>query len=302
MRTPHFAGKSRETMMDASMHAATTRDDAQTALWNGPAGQAWVQAQPMLDAMFAPFSDLLVGHARSMSARSVIDIGCGTGATTLALADVLDGEACCLGVDVSAPMIATARERAAAGGSAARFVCADAARHAFAPGAADLVVSRFGIMFFDDPVAAFAHLRIAVRAGGALSAIAWRGTAENLFMTTAERAASLLLPALQARRPGAPGQFAFADHTYISEVLERGGWLDVDIRPLDVECTLPAADLERYFTLLGPVGTALQQVDVAVRARVIETLHEAFRPFVQDAFVHFTAACWRIDARQADRR
>ncbi|WP_305632108.1 class I SAM-dependent methyltransferase [Methyloversatilis sp.] len=282
--------------MDASMHAATTRDDAQTALWNGPAGQAWVQAQPMLDAMFAPFSDLLVGHARSMSARSVIDVGCGTGATTLALADVLGEGARCLGVDVSAPMIVAARERAAASGSAARFVCSDAAHHAFVPAGADLVVSRFGIMFFDDPVAAFAHLHNAVRAGGALSAIAWRGTAENLFMTAAERAAAPLLPALKARRPGASGQFAFADRTYICEVLERSGWQDVDISPLDIECTLPLADLEAYFTLLGPVGLALRQTDAATRAKVIETLHEAFQPWVQGASVHFTAACWRIDA------
>lgn len=279
------------------MDASTTHGDAQAALWNGPAGDAWVQAQPLLDALFAPFSERLVEVARTRSARSVIDVGCGTGATTLALAEALDSGAHCVGVDVSAPMIAAARARALAGGSTARFVCADAARHDFAPGAADLIVSRFGVMFFERPVDAFVHLRAALRRGGALHAIAWRGSDENAFMTTAERAAAPLLPDLPARRPGAPGQFAFADRTFVREVLARSGWQDVDIHPLDIKCALPVAELERYFTLLGPVGVALQQADADTRARVIDVLHEAFRPYKDGGMVRFTAACWEISAR-----
>lgn len=279
------------------MDASTTHGDAQAALWNGPAGDAWVQAQPLLDALFAPFSEWLVEVARTRSARSVIDVGCGTGATTLALAEALCNGARCVGVDVSAPMIAAARARALASTSAARFVCADAARHAFAPGAADLIVSRFGVMFFERPIDAFAHLRAALRSGGALHAIAWRGSDENAFMTTAERAAAPLLPDLPARRPGAPGQFAFADPAFVREALARSGWQDVDIHPLDIECALPAAELERYFTLLGPVGVALQQVDADIRARVIDVLHEAFRPYKDGGMVRFTAACWEISAR-----
>jgi len=279
------------------MDASTTHGDAQAALWNGPAADGWVQAQPLLDALFAPFSERLVQVARTRSARSVIDVGCGTGATTLALAEALCNGARCVGVDVSAPMIAAARARALASTSAARFVCADAARHAFAPGAADLIVSRFGVMFFERPIDAFAHLRAALRSGGALHAIAWRGSDENAFMTTAERAAAPLLPDLPARRPGAPGQFAFADPAFVREALARSGWQDVDIHPLDIECALPAAELERYFTLLGPVGVALQQVDADTRARVIDVLHEAFRPYKDGGMVRFTAACWEISAR-----
>ncbi|MGC4402880.1 class I SAM-dependent methyltransferase [Methyloversatilis sp. MC4-4] len=279
------------------MDASDTRADAQIALWNGPAADGWVQAQPLLDALFAPFSERLVEVARTRSARSVIDIGCGTGATTLALAEALGSGAHCIGVDVSAPMIAAARARALASASAAHFVCADAARHAFAPGAADLIVSRFGVMFFERPVDAFAHLRAALRSDGALHAIAWRGTDENTFMTTAERAAAPLLPDLPARRPGAPGQFAFADRTLVREVLARSGWRDIDIHPLDIECALPAVELERYFTLLGPVGVALQQADADTRARVIEALHGAFRPYLAGGAVRFTAACWMVSAR-----
>lgn len=279
------------------MDASTMHGDAQTALWNGPAGDAWVQAQPLLDALFAPFSERLVEVARTRSARSVIDVGCGTGASTLALAEALGSGAHCVGVDVSAPMIAAAQARALASASAAHFVCADAARHAFAPGAADLSVSRFGVMFFERPVDAFAHLRAALRGGGALHAIVWRGTDENAFMTTAEHAAAPLLPDLPARRPGAPGQFAFADPAFVREVLVRSGWQDIDIHPLDIECVLPAAELERYFTLLGPVGVALRQADADTRARVTEALNEAFRPYQDGGTVRFTAACWEISAR-----
>lgn len=279
------------------MNASDTRDDAQIALWNGPAADGWVRAQPLLDALFAPFTERLVELARAMSARSVIDIGCGTGATTLALAEALGSGAYSLGVDVSAPMIAAARARAQASASAARFVCADAARHAFAPGGADLIVSRFGVMFFERPVDAFTHLRAALRSGGALSVIAWRGSDENAFMTTAERAAAPLLPGLPARRPGAPGQFAFADRAFAYEVLARSGWQDIDVRPLDVDCALPVSELERYFTLLGPVGVALRQVDADTRARVIGRLHDAFRPYQAGDVVRFTAACWMMSAR-----
>ena len=116
-------------------------------------------------------------------------------------------------------------------------------------------------------------------------------------MTTAERAAAPLLPDLPARRPGAPGQFAFADRTFVREVLARSGWQDVDIHPLDIKCALPVAELERYFTLLGPVGVALQQADADTRARVIDVLHEAFRPYKDGGMVRFTAACWEISAR-----
>lgn len=278
------------------MDASTMHGDAQTALWNGPAGDAWVQAQPLLDALFAPFSERLVEVALKSFARSVIDVGCGTGATTLALAEALGG-AHCLGIDVSAPMIDLARDRAKARGSAARYVCADAARHDFAPGAVDLIVSRFGVMFFERPLDAFARLRAALRSGGALHAIVWRGSDENAFMTTAERAAAPLLPDLPARRPGAPGQFAFADPAFVREVLVRSGWQDPDIHPLDIECAMPAAELERYFTLLGPVGLALRHAGADTRARVTEALHEAFRPYQDGGMVRFTAACWEISAR-----
>lgn len=282
--------------MDTSQAAG----DAQAQLWNGAAGQAWVQAQATLDGMFAPFAERLVAAVGCGDARRVLDVGCGTGGTTLAIARRFGADGRCVGVDVSAPMIAAARLRAEREGVPADFVCADAQAHAFAPGSVDAIVSRFGVMFFGDPVAAFANLRRAAAPGARLHCIAWRDAAENPFMTTAERAAAPLLPGLPARRPDAPGQFAFADPQRVRHVLARGGWRDVHVRALDVACVFPEAGLRDYLRLLGPVGLALRQADERTRVRVVETVRAAFAPYVHGAQVRFDAACWWIGAHAPD--
>ncbi|AFQ50849.1 class I SAM-dependent methyltransferase [Burkholderia cepacia] len=272
-------------------------NEAQSALWNGPSGLAWVDAQTPLDRMFEPFETLLAEAAVAASARSVLDVGCGTGAVTLAIARRLGEHARCTGVDISARMIAAAQARAERGGLGAGFVRADAQTHAFAPGRFDLIVSRFGVMFFDEPVRAFANLRHAARANAQLRFVAWRGAADNPFMTTAERAAEPLLPNLPARQPGAPGQFAFGDRQRIVSVLSDSGWADIEIEPIDRACALPAPALDDYITRLGPVGLALRQADDATRLRVIDTVRAAFERYVQGTDVRFDAACWLVTAR-----
>ena len=116
-------------------------------------------------------------------------------------------------------------------------------------------------MFFSDPVAAFGNLRRAARPGATLRFAAWRGVAENSFMTVAETAAAPLLPELPARVPDAPGQFAFAARERMQVILRDSGWRDVDIQPVDVACVFPESELLQYLTWMGPVGRALQQAD-----------------------------------------
>lgn len=265
----------------------------QTALWNGAAGRAWVETQALLDAMFAAFVPVLLEPLAQRPGADVLDVGCGTGALALAAARA---GAVCAGVDVSAPMIELARARAASEGANARFVCADAQRYDFGAARYDLILSRLGVMFFDDPVAAFAHLRGAVREGGAMRFLAWRGAAENPFMTTAERAVAPLLPELPLRRPGGPGQFAFADARQVREILQQAGWRAVDIRPVELECGFAACELPAYLSRLGPVGLALAGADPADRARVVEAIAPAFAPFRRGDEIRFSAACWRVDA------
>jgi SAM-dependent methyltransferase len=268
----------------------------QIALWNDTAGRAWVDAQETLDSVLAPFEDLLVAAVAERRAQRVLDVGCGTGSTTLAIARRLGAKGSCVGVDISDPMLALARARAEREGIGARFIHADAQLYAFEPARFDTIVSRFGVMFFDDPVEAFANLRRAAKSGARLHFIAWRSAAENPFMTTGERAAGPLLPNMPPRKPDAPGQFAFANRDRVHSILQESGWSMIDIQPIDVECRLPESELVRYATRLGPVGMALQEADDQTRVRVTETVCAAFAPFVHGEEVRFNAACWMASA------
>jgi ubiquinone/menaquinone biosynthesis C-methylase UbiE len=193
--------------------------------------------------LFKPFEDLLVEAVVAASAARVLDTGCGTGSTTLALARRLGSNGRCVGIDISDAMIAAARDRAERSGTSASFIRADAQVHAFEPASFDMIISRFGVMFFADSIRAFASLWRAARDNAALRFIAWRSAAENPFMTTAERAAAPLFPNIPARHPGAPGQFAFADQHHVSGILKASGWAEIDIQPIDVACTMPEKEL-----------------------------------------------------------
>lgn len=273
------------------------RDGKQAALWNGDAGRAWLETQELLDHIFQPIEDLLVRAVSTDSGRRVLDVGCGTGGTTLAASRRLGAKGRCVGIDISEPMIAMARARAERENLATTFLCDDAQRHAFEPESFDLIMSRFGVMFFDDPVAAFRNLGRAARRGAELRLFVWRGAGENSFMTTAERAAAALLPQMPARRPDGPGQFAFADRDRVRRILQESGWSGIEIEPVDVACAFPESQLVRYLARMGPVGRALQEVDAQTRGRVVETARAAFDPYVHGDEVRFVAACWKVGAR-----
>lgn len=276
-------------------------NDEQTTLWNGSAGRAWIEVQPLLDEILEPFGDLLVQAVATRSAHRVLDVGCGTGATTLAVARLLGVKGEVVGVDISEPMIGVARARAAHDDSTATFICADAQTRPFEPASFDMMISRFGVMFFENSVSAFANLRRAATDDAELCLLAWRGAVDNPFMTTAERAAAPLLPNIPAREPDAPGQFAFANSGRVARILEESGWADIDIQPVDVPCAFPEKELVPYFTQLGPLGRVLHEADEPTRARIIQTVRAAFDPYVDGNEIRFNAACWQISARSLSR-
>lgn len=269
----------------------------QTALWNGTAGRAWVETQELLDHMFQPIEEMLVQAIPAGLAQQVLDVGCGTGGTTIAASRRLGTKGGCVGIDISAPMIAMAKARAEREGLPATFICDDAQRHAFKPESFDMIMSRFGVMFFDDFVAAFKNLRHAARDHAQLRFVAWRSAEENTFMTTAERAAVALLPHMLARRPDEPGQFAFARQSRVSSILQESGWAEINIEPVDIICAFPKAELVRYVTWMGPLGRVLQQADDQTRKNIVETVCPAFDPYIHGDEVRFIAACWDVSAR-----
>lgn len=266
----------------------------QSAKWNDRPGRTWAELGDMLDRVLEPFVPLLLEEIEPVAGRRVLDVGCGAGALTLAAAG---RGAVGLGVDISAPLVEAARARAERLGAAgAQFVQGDAQSQGFEAGRFDALVSRFGVMFFADPVAAFRNLRPAVRPGGRLAFVAWRSPAENDFMTAAERSAGEMLE-LPRRVEGGPGQFGFADPERVSAILAESGWVGVDIRPVDVECRLTGAELGIYARRMGPVADLLPSLDEAVRAEVERRVDSAFLPFLSNGEARFTAACWMVTAR-----
>lgn len=268
-----------------------------TAIWNGDAGRAWVELQQLVEHMFKPIEAVLVQQILSDDNQTVLDVGCGTGSTSLAVSRQLGTKGHCLGIDISEQMIAAARASAAREGLSTSFICEDAQRYAFEPASFDRIISRFGVMFFDDFVGAFKNLRYAARENAELRFIAWRSPEENPFMTTAERAAKVLLPHIPARQPDEPGQFAFARQERVFDILQQSGWAQINIEALDVPCSFPEEELVHYLTRMGPLGRILQQEDEQTRKKVIETVRVAFDRYVHGGDVRFIAACWKVSAR-----
>lgn len=283
--------------MEAAVNLSADRSTDQDSIWNGPGGRGWVEAQALLDQAFKPLEVLLADAVAEASARRILDVGCGTGATTVAVARRLGQNGTCLGIDLSEEMIAAARARAEREGVSVTFICSNAQTYRFAAPAVDMIISRFGVMFFDDPIQAFANLRAAASGGAALRCIVWRGPEDNPFMTEAERAAEPFLPGVSTRVPNEPGQFGFAERTHVRNILVESGWRDVDIAQIDVPCAFPEADLELYLSRLGPVGRALQTADDRTREKVVAAVRPAFAPYLHGAEVRFTAGCWVISAR-----
>ncbi|MFM7275730.1 MAG: class I SAM-dependent methyltransferase, partial [Gammaproteobacteria bacterium] len=206
---------------------------------------------------------------------------------------------------VSGPMLGLARELAAARGATGAnvdFLLADAANHAFERGAHDLLFSRFGVMFFADPVAAFANLRLALRPDGRLVFCCWRAMRENELMTLPMAAALEHLPAPEPPPPGAPGPFAFADPGRLQEILEEAGYIGCRITALDVPVSIGAGSNAEGIALqrleLGPAARLLAEATPAQRQAVTEQLARALSPRVDARGITLTACCWLVRARR----
>ncbi|MFI5014260.1 MAG: class I SAM-dependent methyltransferase [Hyphomicrobiales bacterium] len=279
--------------------ATTGPNAAQIEHWNGPAGETWVKLQERLDGQLAPLGRKAMDRAAIRPGEKILDVGCGTGQTTLELAGRVGRNGAVLGVDVSRPMLALARERArAAAVGHARFEQGDAQTHKFAPGSFDLVFSRFGIMFFADPVAAFGNLRSALRGQGRMVFVCWRPAQDNEWMTVPMAAAFRHIPRPPASAPGAPGEFAFADRDRVHGILSGAGFGDILIEPLDEMIGGSSLDVTIDTTLsMGPVAAALREAGSEKRQAVEAALREALAPFAGPGGVRMGSAAWIVSAR-----
>jgi len=273
-----------------------TANEDQIKFWNEKAGQNWTILQARMDANMAAIGDAVLAFAQAKPGIAVLDVGCGTGFTSLALARA---GAKVTGVDISKPMLGLARERAAKAGLDISFVEADASIYSFAP-EFDLIFSRFGVMFFDAPVAAFANMRTALKPGGRMAFICWRTPPENPWASAPLLAAKPFLPEQPPPDPLAPGPFAFADAKRVEDILSRGGFSDIRIEKLDTVMTL-GDDLglaASQMLQIGPLSRAVGDVDDATRAAIARAVHGALAKFVRpDGEIAPAAACWLVAAK-----
>lgn len=272
----------------------------QIEYWNATAGATWVTQNQRLDRMIDPLGRAAIGALAPSVGERVIDIGCGCGATTCELAARVGQGGRVLGVDVSAPMLVVARERAGRAGLAqVDLRQADAQTHPFEPGCADAAFSRFGVMFFADPVAAFANIRTALAPSGRLAFLCWRAAAENPMMALPIAAALPHLPAPPPPPdPLAPGPFAFADGARLLGILDGAGFRDIVIAPHDQ--TITSGDLDESVDIalrVGPLGAILRESpDLA--GSVTEAVRAALAPFATDAGIRLNSATWIVTARR----
>lgn len=272
-----------------------TDNRAQIEQWNGPVGERWAANQVALDASLQPISEALFARAAVGPTERVLDVGCGCGTTTLRLRALA---ASVQGIDISAPMLAVARARAA--GDDVAFTLADASTHAFDT-RFDVIFSRFGVMFFADPVAAFAHLRGQLAPGGRIVFACWRAVAENAWATAPRAIAGDLVPPEEPSPPDAPGPFALADRARLDGILAAAGFARRAIEPFDSVMVLgeTAEQAADQALRVGPLARAVRELPDATRAQIRARLIPGLARFAGPQGFALPAAVWLVDARPA---
>jgi len=274
---------------------------AQAEHWNsGEDAAYWTGNQERFDRMLEPFTDLILSAAAPRQGGHVLDVGCGCGATTLAAARlVMPGEA--VGIDLSAPMLTLARAGADAAGLAnAVFVQGDAQVHRLGPARFDAVISRFGVMFFDDPAAAFTNIRSATRPGGRLVFICWQPLAANEWLLVPRAALAEHVPA-PAPEPGdGPGMFAFADPDRLRRILFEAGWRDIAITPEHTPILVGGGrsveDAVGFLRTGSMARTMLAGADADTADSAVASLRSALAEHANAEGVHLGAAVWLVQA------
>ncbi|EIZ77145.1 methyltransferase [Novosphingobium sp. Rr 2-17] len=280
------------------------RNAYQVADWNGQNGERWVANQTRLDAMLAVFGDAAIKAVAPAPDERVLDVGCGAGASSLALVARVGKNGKVLGVDISVPLIERAREIAPAD-VPLTFQVADASSAEMSEAAFDLLFSRFGVMFFNDPVAAFTHMRGRLRQGGRLAFVCWRGMQENDWVHLPMGAINGIVPPTAPPAPEAPGPFSFRERARVMHILTAAGFVDIAIAPFDASipfgqgATREAAidDAVEMAFEVGPLSRALAGQPDDIRARATSAVRAAFASRPGERSVMIDGAAWIVTAR-----
>jgi SAM-dependent methyltransferase len=284
--------------MDAP--AGHDKNTDQIAYWNGPNGQRWTDRQAEQDVLLAPVSKALIDRTAAKAGDRILDVGCGCGSTSIALAQQVAPSGFVLGIDISGPMLARARELAPKG-APVDFALADATVYPFDPESFDLLVSRFGVMFFAEPVVSFANLRRALRPSGRLAFACWREPRENPWMMAPLQAIYRHVPKLPLQGPEDPGPFAFASEERVNRILGDAGFKAIAMEPVALSFDIAVGrglDAAVQAALqIGPGSRALDGHPVETRAAAAKSVKEMLTPYVRGQSVPLAGSIWIVTAR-----
>ncbi len=291
-------------MTDARTSEPGGPNAEQVRYWNEQAGPRWVAHQAALDAQLDVLGTRTMERARVAAGEAVLDVGCGCGSSTLELARRVGAAGRVLGIDLSAPMLEVARRRASeAGLTNVGFEQDDAQTRRFPEASFDLVFSRFGVMFFADPVAAFANLRGALEPGGRLAFVCWQSLAQNPWMAVPLGAMREHVELPPPPPPDAPGPFAFADRARVERILAAAGFTGIGFESVEetlvVGGTKSLDEAVSFVFQLGPAAAALREADDATRERATRAVRAAIEPYHGPGGARFPSAAWLVTAARS---
>ena len=287
------------------MNGAANAD--MSAFWNGDAGLKWVRLQDMMDVSLMPLGQQAMTAAGISAGDRIIDVGCGCGDTTLERARRVGPGGDVLGIDISTPMLARAEARAETRAAAEKNVAfehGDAQSHPFETAVFDVVFSRFGVMFFDDPVAAFTNLKSALKPGGRVAFVCWQPARDNPWLRLPLDAVARQVTLPAPTPPGEPGEFGFDDDQRVIRILTDAGFTETSVEKYDTPLTIAGGgDIDQtiaFFFEMGPVGRAITAADAddETQSRIAADLRDALAPFETEDGVVMGAATWIVTARK----
>ncbi|MFC6638123.1 methyltransferase domain-containing protein [Sulfitobacter sp. JBTF-M27] len=278
-----------------------TNADQQT-FWSDQAGPLWVAQMDAMDTALAPVLDLLLDRADISEGARILDIGCGAGTSTFKAARRAGPLGGALGVDISDTLVAAARSRAE-GIANVSFALSDAQSHGFVPNGHDGLISRFGVMFFDDPVAAFANMSKALTPGAQMTFASWGSIPDNPYFTLPARIAKQVIGAVPKSDPDAPGPFAFREVGRVTSILKDAGLTDVEADEVHIDLT-PEGDSKAVADLMCEIGPAHRALDYFEasdddRARLVDALASALQDFQTPQGIRLPALVNIFTARKA---
>jgi SAM-dependent methyltransferase len=290
-------------MKSSSMTPAQAYNEEQRARWNGNDGEFWARQSDRMDRILSPIVGPLLEFAAPAPGSSVLDVGCGCGATTLELARMVGPSGRVTAVDISEPMLGRAKGRLGECTNAT-FLLGDAADLPLENLRADLMISRFGVMFFGDPATAFSNLRTGLAPGGRLRFACWRPIHENPWLQVPLHAVYEHVPRLPKTAPEEPGPFSFGDPERVTRILTAAGFTTPTFTALDVRLDLAAGgaidDAAIHASETGPARRALTGHPDDIRARAVESIRRGLAPYASSTGVELAGAVWLVAAERAE--